>query len=66
MTELHAPKGLLHALLLDGKGGSLDLGWNSINSWKPEQGCLWLHFNFEEAEVTQWLHGQKDLNELVL
>ena len=64
MIEYHSLKGLLHASLLDGKGGSRDFEWSSVSSWTPEQGCLWLHLNFEEAEVSQWLLGNSDLNEL--
>ena len=42
MIEYHSLKGLLHASLLDGKGGSRDFEWSSVSSWTPEQGCLWL------------------------
>ena len=66
MTELHAPKGLLHALLLDGKGGSRDFEWSSVHSWTPEQGCLWLHFNYEEAEASDWLSEQSNLSGLAV
>jgi zinc transporter len=52
--------------LLDGKGGSRDFQWSNVSSWRPGQGCLWLHFNFEEAEVSEWLHGQSNLNELAV
>jgi len=66
MIEHHSLQGLLHGRLLDGQGGSSDFKWNSVSSWTPEQGCLWLHFNFEEAEVSQWLHGQSNLNVLAV
>jgi len=66
MIEHHSLQGLLHARLLDGNGGSRDFEWSSVSSWTPEQGCLWLHFNFEEAEVSEWLHGQSNLNELAV
>ena len=66
MTELHAPKGLLHALLLDGKGGSRDFEWSSVHSWTPEQGCLWLHFNYEEGEASDWLSEQSNLSRLAV
>jgi zinc transporter len=66
MIEHYSLKGLLHARLLDGKGGSRDFQWSNVSSWRPGQGCLWLHFNFEEAEVSEWLHGQSNLNELAV
>jgi zinc transporter len=62
MIEHHSLQGLLHARLLDGNGGSRDFEWSSVSSWTAEQGGLWLHFNFEETEVSEWLHGQSNLN----
>ena len=66
MIEHHSPQGLLHARLLDGQGGSRDFEWSGVSSWTPEQGCLWLHFNFVEAGVSKWLHEQSNLNELAV
>lgn len=43
------PDGLIHALLLDGAGASRVLDWCEVDAWQPEQGCLWLHFNYEAA-----------------
>ena len=36
--------GLIHALVLDGKGGARSVDWEEIRKWIPEQGVLWLHF----------------------
>ena len=45
-----APTGMVHALLLDGQGGASDHPWEKISRWTPDDGCLWLHFNFEDAQ----------------
>ena len=66
MTELQAPNGLVHALLLDGSGGASELDWRKVTSWSAEQGCLWLQFNYAEAGAAEWLRGDSKLNELAL
>ena len=47
VNESHAPEGPIHALLLDGRGGASKFDWTEVANWSPEQGCLWLHLNFE-------------------
>ena len=64
LSESQAPVGLIHALLLDGSGGASKLGWGELTSWSPEQGCLWLHFNFEQADVAHWLRNNSNLTKL--
>ena len=59
-----APSGLIHCKRLDGAGGALDLDWIDVGSWTPEQGCLWLHFNYEQADVAHWLRNNSNLTEL--
>lgn len=59
-----APAGLIHAKLLDGKGGAADLTWEQVNAWSGEQGCLWLHFDFQQADAQQWLVEHSGLNDI--
>ena len=66
MAEMTAPKGLLHAILLDGQGGCVHLPWAEVGNWQPEQGCLWLHFHFEEEETQAWLVQHSGLNEIAV
>lgn len=66
MNTSQPPEGLIHALLLDGSGGASPLGWENVNAWTPEQGCLWLHFNFEHPGVEEWLRRGSNLNELAV
>lgn len=58
------PSGLVHALLLDGKGGCTEYPFEDVDKWTPEQGCLWLHFDFEEAETQRWLEHESGLNDI--
>ncbi|WP_193161501.1 zinc transporter ZntB [Microbulbifer hainanensis] len=58
--------GLIHAYLLDGRGGGGDLSWGEVLSWQPQQGLLWLHFDYSEAAVQHWLREESGLEPLVV
>ena len=64
MEKLKAPDGLVHALLLDGRGGASEVDWHKVSSWSAEQGCLWLHFNYAGTGVAQWLRGDSGIIDL--
>ena len=64
MPNAVSPNGLIHALLLDGRGGKSDVPWESIDEWEPGQGCLWLHFNFEDPAIQEWLSKSSGLSEI--
>ena len=64
MNVKTAPSGLIHAMILDGKGGYSELAWEDVGSWQTEQGCLWLHFDFEEQETQDWLEHHSGLNDV--
>lgn len=66
MTDSRAPHGLRHALLLDGNGGATKLDWGKVDDWLPEHGCLWLHFDFEDTDVGEWLRRRSGLSELAV
>jgi zinc transporter len=66
MSDETVPNGLIHALLLDGKGGTTPLSWASISEWEPGQGCLWLHFNYESPASREWLENSSGLSEIAL
>ncbi len=54
-------KGLIHALLLDGKGGGRLLDWQDIAGWSPEDGVLWLHLSYAAPETVSWLKEESGL-----
>jgi len=66
MTDATEPHGLRHTRLLDGKGGAIDLDWDKVEAWSAEQGCLWLHFNYEDTDVVEWLRNRSGLSELAV
>jgi zinc transporter len=58
--------GLIHALLLDGKGGARSLDWASVRSWKPEDGTLWLNLDYANTEAQAWLARDSHLDEITI
>lgn len=59
-----APPGLLHALLLDGLGGSSVLDWRAAQQAWLGGHPVWLHFDFEDRASQQWLEQLSGLNDI--
>lgn len=50
-----AGDGLIHALLLDGKGGARTLDWDGVRAWTPADGALWMNLDYAGAAAVEWL-----------
>jgi zinc transporter len=59
-----ATDGLLCAYLLDGQGGARKLDWEAVAQWKPEQGPIWLHFDYTSPETVEWITSKSGLHEV--
>ena len=57
-----AETGLLHAFLLDGKGGATRLDWDGVRGWKPADGVLWLNLDYTRADVQAWLAEESGID----
>ena len=57
--------GLIHAFLLDGTGGGRHLVWSQVSTWRPEQGLLWLHFDYTDLAAQAWLREESGLEAVV-
>lgn len=63
-TEITAEEiegGLIHAYLLDGKGGGIRIGWADVVSWTPDQGTIWIHLDRNHELVGRWLKSDAGL-----
>jgi zinc transporter len=59
--------GLLHAHLLDGKGGAQALaGWDAIARWSANDGLLWINLDYSIPEAARWLEDKSGIDPLVL
>lgn len=57
MTEADASPGILHACVLNGKGGARMLAPQDIGRWTPADGVLWLHIDFSKDGTYEWLQS---------
>ena len=56
--------GLLYAYLLDGQGGGEKIDWDRIIKWTPSEGVLWMHLEYSNPRVQQWLLTESGLNDV--
>jgi zinc transporter len=55
---------LVHAYVLDEKGGGKAIGWSEIKTWKSDQGMLWIHLDSKTQEAQAWLENKSGLSSL--
>ena len=63
-SQSSLPHGLNHLCLLNGNGGCKRFAVDSLNDWKPEDGTLWLHFDFTDPEAQTWLENESGIDPL--
>lgn len=63
VKAMEAENGLVHAYLLDGKGGGRRLDWAGVRAWKPADGPLWVHLDMLSAETESWVRNESGLAE---
>ncbi len=56
--------GLLHALVLDGRGGASELDWAGVTAWVPDHGILWLNLDYTAEDVSGWLVDHAKIEDL--
>lgn len=54
--------GLLHAFVLDGKGGARQLDWDGVRSWTAADGVLWLSLDYTKADAQAWLANESQID----
>ncbi len=57
--------GLLHAFLLDGKGGAKLLDWGGVRSWQHADGVLWLVLDYTVPDAISWLDQESGIEPLL-
>ncbi|MDH4263328.1 MAG: zinc transporter ZntB [Spirochaetia bacterium] len=55
MTEGLETRGLIHACLINRKGGAKFVTDSSWQKWKKKDGIVWLHLDYTVDEVKNWL-----------
>jgi zinc transporter len=57
--------GLRFAVVLDGKGGCVELDWQGVAAWQPEHGFLWVHLERDAPEAQAWVMGPSGIDPLI-
>lgn len=57
--------GLLYAGLLEG-GGSRPLDWAGVRDWRPGDGVLWVHLQYDTDEAARWLVEESGIDPLAV
>jgi len=57
-------RGLISAYLLDGEGGGRQVSWPEVDTWSPDKGLLWLHFDARSEDSKRWLETESGLDEI--
>ncbi|MGM0540976.1 MAG: zinc transporter ZntB [Pseudomonadota bacterium] len=65
INDIEATEGLLHAYLFDGKGSGRYLTWSEVERWDASMGRLWLHFDYTNAAVQDWVSNQSGLESII-
>jgi zinc transporter len=63
MTDDHP--GLVHAFVLDGRGGGEALDWDGVERWRPEHGVLWVHLDYAIPDAETWLAMRSGIDPLM-
>jgi zinc transporter len=61
---MDSTSGLIFGYILDGDGGGTAVDWQSVSRWRPEQGPLWIHLDYADEKVAQWLQTESKLDAL--
>ena len=64
MNTADTQEGLIHAYILDGKGGGQSIDWAGVQKWTPDHGVLWIHLDYAKPRVQRWLSAESGLHEL--
>jgi len=57
---------LIYGCILDGQGCGRAIDWSYISQWTPEQGIIWLHFDYTSEQARDWLKYESGLDRFVI
>ncbi|MEZ4402393.1 MAG: zinc transporter ZntB [Kofleriaceae bacterium] len=61
MPVLRSTSGLVHAVLLDGRGGGELLDWPGLARWRPTDGLVWVDLDYRAPDAERWLGLEANL-----
>lgn len=61
---MHSHDVLIFAYILDGNGGGTAIDWKGVGDWRYEEGPLWIHLDYSNDDVREWLQTESKLSGL--
>ena len=63
----HPPTdGLIHACVLDGRGGARAVDWAEVDTGAPGDGVLWVHLDYAGERARGWLEERSGLDAIAV
>ena len=61
-----AADGIVHAGILDGKGGVRAVDWDGVRAWEAQHGVLWMHLDYAAEQSRSWLELESGIDRVAL
>jgi zinc transporter len=58
--------GIVHAGVLNGRGGVRVLDWDGVRAWRPADGVLWAHLDYAHQASRTWLEQESGIDPVAL
>lgn len=58
--------GLIHAYVLDNKGGAKELTFDELCSYEKEMGLLWAHFDYTCEDTIDWITNHSKIDDIAI
>lgn len=58
--------GLEHALILDKKGGAVEVSYEKLDEIDFENNLVWLHFDYSSDEAVQWITNKSGIDPIAI
>lgn len=58
--------GLEHALILDRKGGAVEVSYEKLDEIDFENNLVWLHFNYSSDEAIDWITNKSGIDPIAI
>ena len=58
--------GIVHAGVLDARGGARALDWTGVRTWRPTDGVMWLHLDYAHAASRAWLEQESGIDPVAM